>query len=95
MNAPLGIEQSMELVDHDGLGAREESGHLRAAQDEHGFERFGGDQQDAAWILPGACFHTLRDVAVPGVNRHFQGLAQFFEPPELIVDQCAKGTDID
>ena len=95
VNAPLGIEQSMKLVDHDGLGVREESGYIRAAQDEHRFQRFRGDQQDAARVFPGAGLHGLRDVAVPGVDRHLQRLAQLFQPPELIVDERSKGPDID
>src|SRR6187402_1098072 len=66
----------------------------RSARDEHCFERFGRDEQDARWLLEKALLAARRYIAMPADDRDLQLLAQAFEARPLIVDQCLQGTDV-
>jgi hypothetical protein len=93
--AALRLQERVQLVDHDEGELAEQRLDPRAVDDEEGFERLGGDDEDPARLLQHPALAGCRHVAVPAVDRNLQFGAEQLQALELIVDQGLERADVE
>ena len=92
--APIRAGQGMHLVDHRVAQIAEQPHKIARTAHEHGFQRFGRDLQNAAWVLHCLFLMGLRHVAVPMEHGNAAHVQKAVEPRKLVVDQALQRRDI-
>ena len=93
--APVAAQQGMHLVNHHKPQVMKQPGNGGVLVQQHGFQAFRGDLQNAGGVLHHFGLVALRHVPMPVPHGNVPLGAQLIEPPELVVDQGFQGADVD
>ena len=70
-------------------------GTLQAPEDEQSLKGFRRDQQNPLRVIPGAGFHSLRNISVPRVDWKVRLLAEILHASQLVIDERLERRHVD
>ncbi len=93
--ATIAAQQGMHLVDDDIAQIAEQPVYRGMPMEQHRFERFRRDLQNARRVFHQAALVRLRDVAMPAPHGNARFFAERIESQKLVVDQRFQRPNVD